>query len=51
LVESETSSLGQVIEQGSAASSPAGFVPSLSGSITSTVHASRELQPALKLSF
>jgi len=38
-------------QPGSAASSPAGFVPSLSGSITSTVHASRELQLALKLNF
>jgi len=36
---------------GSAASSPAGFVPSLAGAITSTVHASRELQFALKLNF
>jgi hypothetical protein len=36
---------------GSAATSPAGFVPSLAGAITSTVHASRELQFALKLSF
>ena len=38
-------------QPGSAASSPAGFVPSLSGAITSTVHPSRELQFALKLSF
>jgi len=36
---------------GSAASSAAGFVPSIAGAITSTVHASRELQFALKLSF
>jgi Carboxypeptidase regulatory-like domain/TonB dependent receptor len=36
---------------GSPASSATGFVPSLAGSITNTVHASRELQLALKLSF
>ena len=36
---------------GSSAASAAGFVPSLAGAITSTVHASRELQLALKLSF
>ena len=36
---------------GSSATSAAGFVPSLAGAITSTVHASRELQLALKLSF
>jgi len=40
-----------VDQTGSAATSAAGFVPSISGSITSTVHASRELQLALKLSF
>ncbi len=40
-----------VDQTGSAANSPAGFNPSLSGSITSTAHASRELQFALKLSF
>jgi len=40
-----------VDQTGSSATSAAGFVPSLSGSITSTVHASRELQLALKLSF
>jgi hypothetical protein len=40
-----------VDQVGSAANSSAGFSPSLSGSITSTVHASRELQLALKLFF
>jgi len=38
-------------QTGSAATSAAGFVPSISGAITGTVHASRELQLALKLSF
>ena len=36
---------------GSSPTSAAGFVPSLAGSIAGTVHASRELQLALKLSF
>jgi hypothetical protein len=38
-------------QTGSPATATAAFVPSLSGNITSTVHASRELQFALKLSF
>jgi hypothetical protein len=42
----------QAVDQtGSPATSTSALVPSLSGSITSTVHASRELQLALKLSF
>ena len=36
---------------GSPASSGSPLVPSLSGSITSTVHASREIQLALKFTF
>ena len=40
-----------VDQTGAPATSTAPLTPSLSGSITSTVHASRELQLALKLSF
>jgi len=40
-----------VDQTGSAASSGSPMVPSLSGSITSTVHASREIQLALKFTF
>lgn len=40
-----------VDQAGSPATSTSPLTPSLSGSITSTVHASRELQLALKLSF
>jgi hypothetical protein len=40
-----------VDQTGSPASSGTPLVPSLSGSITSTVHASREIQLALKFMF
>jgi hypothetical protein len=40
-----------VDQTGSPATATSPFVPSLAGAITSTVHASRELQLALKLSF